>query len=320
MIQVAAKLLTRLGLNTSIVMCLRDNRHLDYRDSIIGAIQAGLSDGPIYFQCFPNFTVRLRDADILDLVVLHVKTHGFKFKKGNDPISIITRFAYKSMTISVGSRTLCTGPKGETTLFYSDMLNKSNFIISKRIMWNEVEFPKTWHCANVVLAIEQRSERIEQIVQYPDEGEDMIFSNSFHHSSNPRILYYEPSRASSSSIPVRTIRMEERSTSANPKNIKLTGVRCHTNLAKPFYTEEKESTQESHQDESPNLFPAYSQMVNTVSLDDEDFEINKDLLRKDFYSKVNKKIRLWFFSKVPKDIRTLYQEEFYVLKTRKEEH
>ena len=52
-------------------------------------------------------------------------------------------------------------------------------------------------------------------------------------------------------------------------------------------------------------------MVNTISLDDEDFEINKDLLRKDFYSKVNKERRVWFFSKVPKDIRTLYQEEFY---------
>ena len=37
MIQVVAKPLTRLGLNTSIVMCLRDNRHLNYRDSIIGA-------------------------------------------------------------------------------------------------------------------------------------------------------------------------------------------------------------------------------------------------------------------------------------------
>ena len=30
MIQVTAKPLTRLGLNTSIVVCLRDNRHLDY--------------------------------------------------------------------------------------------------------------------------------------------------------------------------------------------------------------------------------------------------------------------------------------------------
>ena len=39
MIQVAAKPLTRLGLNTAIVMCLRDNRHLEYRDSIIGAVQ-----------------------------------------------------------------------------------------------------------------------------------------------------------------------------------------------------------------------------------------------------------------------------------------
>ena len=38
MIQVLAKPLTRLGLNTFIVMCLRDNRHLDYRDFIIGVV------------------------------------------------------------------------------------------------------------------------------------------------------------------------------------------------------------------------------------------------------------------------------------------
>ena len=161
MIQVAAKPLTRLGLNTFIVMCLRDNRHLDYRDSIIGAVQAGLNDGLVYFQCFHNFIVRLRDVDILDSVVLHVKVHIFKFKEGNSPISIITRFAYKSMTTTVEFGALCTSPKGETTLFYSDMLNKSNFIISKRIMWNEVEFPKTWHFANAVPTIEQRYERIE---------------------------------------------------------------------------------------------------------------------------------------------------------------
>ncbi|KAL6340409.1 hypothetical protein AAG906_006065 [Vitis piasezkii] len=84
---------------------------------------------------------------------------------------------------------------------------------------------------------------------------------------------YEPSRASSSSIPVRTTREEEGSSSGNPKNIKLTGVRSYTNVARPFYSEENESTQESQQDESP------------VILSDEDFEINKDLLRKDFYSK-----------------------------------
>ena len=104
-------------------------------------------------------------------------------------------------------------------------------------------------------------------------------SNSFKHSSNPRISYYEPSRVSSSSIPVRTTRIEEGSTSANPKNIKLTGVRSHTNLARLFYTEEKESTQGSQHDESPDMSPTYSPMINTISLDLKDFEINKDLLR-----------------------------------------
>ena len=81
-------------------------------------------------------------------------------------------------------------------------------------------------------------------------------------------------------------------------------------MVKPFYTEENESTQES-QDESPIMSPTYSQMINTISLSDEDFEINKDLLRKDFYFEVNKERKDWFFSTISKDIRTLYQEEFY---------
>ena len=108
------------------------------------------------------------------------------------------------MTTSIGFGALCTSLKGETTLFHSDMLNKSNFIIPKKIKWNEVEFPKTWHFANAVPTIEQRYKRIEQIVQYLDGGGDLIFSNSFRHSSSPRISYYEPSKASSSYIPVRT--------------------------------------------------------------------------------------------------------------------
>ena len=59
------------------------------------------------------------------------------------------------------------------------------------------------------------------------------------------------------------------------------------------------------------MSPTYSQMINTVSLSDEDFEINKDLLRKDFYSEVNKQRNDWFFSTIPKVIRNIYQEEFY---------
>ena len=146
-------------------MCLRDNKHLDYKDSTIGAIQARLNDGPVYFQCYPNFMVRLRDAYILDLVFLHVKTRGFRFKKGNSSVSIITKFSYKSMTTHVRSRVLCTSHKGETILFQSNLMSKSNYIIPKKILWNEVEFPKSWHFSHVVPPTNQRTEKIEQIVQ-----------------------------------------------------------------------------------------------------------------------------------------------------------
>ncbi|KAL6331848.1 hypothetical protein AAG906_020193 [Vitis piasezkii] len=174
------------------------------------------------------------------------------------------------------------------------MLDKSDFIIPKKILWKDVDFLKIgillilFHHSKTFESIEQiistMFESIEQIVQYPDGGGELVFSKSFRHSSSPRVSIYEPSRASSSSIPVRTTREEEGSSSGNPKNIKLTGVRSYTNVARPFYSEENESTQESQQDESPVMSPTYSQMINTISLSDEDFEINKDLLRKDFYS------------------------------------
>ena len=60
------------------------------------------------------------------------------------------------------------------------------------------------------------------------------------------------------------------------------------------------------------MSPSYSQMINTISISDEDFEINKDLLRNELCFEVNKERKDWFLSTVPKDIRTLYQEEFYV--------
>ena len=95
MVQEAEKPLFRIDLNNSIVMCLRDSRHVDYKDSsFFEAVQVGLNDGSIYFQYYHNFIVRLRDGDILDSIVIHVKIHGFRFKEGNHPISIYATFVW----------------------------------------------------------------------------------------------------------------------------------------------------------------------------------------------------------------------------------
>ncbi|RVW83333.1 hypothetical protein CK203_038862 [Vitis vinifera] len=235
------------------VIRLLDNRSIEkhkkdgYNFIHFGMIQVAAK--PLTRLVYPNFTVRIRDADILDSVVLHIKTHGFKIKPGNSPV------------------------------------------------FN--------HNQHSVLKVLNKLFNIHG-------GGELVFSNSFRHSSSPRVSVYEPSRASSSSIPVRTTREEEGSSSGNPKNIKLTGVRSHTNVARPFYSEENESTQESQQDESPVMSPTYSQMINTISLSDEDFEINKDLLRKDFYSEVNKQRNDWFFSTVPKfEERNQYTQASY---------
>ena len=45
MVQVAIKPLTRKGINASVLMCLRDARFKNFKDSILGMITASLYDG-----------------------------------------------------------------------------------------------------------------------------------------------------------------------------------------------------------------------------------------------------------------------------------
>ncbi|KAL6336194.1 hypothetical protein AAG906_011076 [Vitis piasezkii] len=146
----------------------------------------------------------------------------------NNPASIITVFAYKSMNTSVGSGALCT-------------ILKSDFIIPKKILWKDFNI------------------RRRRRTGLPNPST----------LKQPQSFAYEPSRASSSSIPLEPLG-KKKDPFRNPKNIKLIG-----------------------------------------SVYVENFEINKDLLRKDFYSEVNKQRNDWFFSTIPKVIRTIYQEEFY---------
>ncbi|MEX5618478.1 hypothetical protein ABFV55_27780, partial [Pseudomonas syringae] len=46
LLQVAVRPLTRRGLNTSILICVRDQRHKSFNDSTLGMVQSSLSEGP----------------------------------------------------------------------------------------------------------------------------------------------------------------------------------------------------------------------------------------------------------------------------------
>jgi hypothetical protein len=65
LVQVVVKPLTRQGLNISILLCLRDGRFKIYKDALLGMVESSLFQGPIYFNCYPNFVVSLTDETVL---------------------------------------------------------------------------------------------------------------------------------------------------------------------------------------------------------------------------------------------------------------
>ena len=75
--QVTTMPMTRLGLNTAILLCLKYDRHLNFDDSLIGAIQISVIDGPIWFKCFPNISIYLIETYKDKLLVLNAKFYGY---------------------------------------------------------------------------------------------------------------------------------------------------------------------------------------------------------------------------------------------------
>jgi hypothetical protein len=93
-VQVAVKPLTRLGINASVLLCLRDARFINFRISILGMIQSSLFNGPIHFDVFPNLTISFDDINILKALTLNVLISGYDMEEGSRPLAIIYRIYY----------------------------------------------------------------------------------------------------------------------------------------------------------------------------------------------------------------------------------
>ena len=77
LVQVAVKSLTRQGLNTSIILCLRDDKFKIYKDALLRMVESSFFQGPIYFNCYPNFAVSLTDEIVLQTLELDIKISGY---------------------------------------------------------------------------------------------------------------------------------------------------------------------------------------------------------------------------------------------------
>jgi hypothetical protein len=166
-VQVAVKPLTRLGIDASVLLCLRDARFLQFRPSILGMIQSSVYAGPVYFDVFPNMSVSLDDINFLKTLTLNIQTKGYDMEEGSRPLAIIYRIYYRLMKTSLNPQAIFKDPKGSTLLIESSTLNAA-ISAPKMIQWDRLNLPNEWILENVSkpTTIASRSSDVDIIEQY----------------------------------------------------------------------------------------------------------------------------------------------------------
>ncbi|QHO49642.1 polyprotein [Arachis hypogaea] len=258
-VQVAVKPLIREGLNASILMCLRDIRHNDFQDSLIGTVKTSLGHGPVYFNCFPNKTVSLLDLNILDSLFLNIRIHGLNMKEGSIPAALIYRIQFKVMN-TCNSRVLLKSQDRETTLFVTDM-TKANVMIPRLIRWDEIDLPQSWSIDQAIPTQPRQAPLLREVKQDESGKVEIFFDrrNSFSSRSEAGTSNDFASARRSFSVTFQS-QFSKISRPANSE-IHISGLQNNSNISQGVYQEddgdvefEVESSIPSHQS------PTYSSL------------------------------------------------------------
>ena len=118
-------------------VCLRDAKSIKFTDSILSMIDSNLVNGPVYFNCFPNFSMNINDPGILSSLTSNIKTKNMNFVEEAQTIIIIYRIYYKVMTTQLNPRVICQSVKDETLLLQYNPNNTQAFV-PKKLKWNEI--------------------------------------------------------------------------------------------------------------------------------------------------------------------------------------
>lgn len=73
LVQVVVKPLIRKSLNTSLLVWLRDKRYNKFQDNLSRIIELILCTRPVYFKCFPNYSISLHDPHIKETLSLNLQ-------------------------------------------------------------------------------------------------------------------------------------------------------------------------------------------------------------------------------------------------------
>ncbi|GAV76192.1 MP domain-containing protein, partial [Cephalotus follicularis] len=327
LVQVTIKPLTRQGLNTSILA--------NFDDSLIGAIETSLCNGPVYFDGYPNLTISLTDKNILETLKINIKLHGYNMLPGSEIIAIIHHVNYKD-TNSICPKSLVNLLKDETTMM-KYVTNDSNILIPQKIKWSDINILEDWSIQSDTIAPNQENIENTSLHSITQNEEGLVkirFDKTIKTHSTPEDLkekfnylnicdekldknyQLQPHRASTSIIRSGKINYFDTKT-------KLSEISSHSSILKGIYTRDDfQNSQNDSQEINEPISPTYSDMkphsqLMTIIID-ESFEINKDLIRKDFLQEKYLRKRHKFFKKYSdieqSDIRIAWYEYMVKIK------
>ncbi|KAH0689011.1 hypothetical protein KY289_016369 [Solanum tuberosum] len=280
---------------------------------MLGVLQSNLADGPVYFNCYPNFSVDINDPNVMDSLTLNVKTKNLNSKINTREIAIIYRVYYRLMKTHLAPKARHESLKGETMLMEANHEHSSIFV-PRTIQWKDILSNNDWRFENITPPFASHSERsqIERVIQFPDGSIELKFlDNPARRSSSNRRSSWSPStsgpsrpvpRPPSSSKTPEEADDEIISVADNSKG-KVTGVDFSGDIPKIFYQDIPGSPTASEM-EPPKEKPSWLGMLKV----NKPFEPNLNILQEQWIHPDNQVKRKWYVSSYPLKQRESFRD------------
>ncbi|XLU76771.1 hypothetical protein S245_000192, partial [Arachis hypogaea] len=285
LIQVAVKPNFRIGINLPILLTLRDTRFQNFSDSLIGILESNCHDGPVFFNCYPNYAMNLKNEYTWQALKLQVRSDETIINEKYDPFEIIYRIYYKITKVNYDFKALRQSSKEETIIMHAN-LKRSNIQTPRRLRHEELKSKmlEEWVIPDGIEEPQIQNTRIREIIREgPDVRIRMNRSHSLRIPDNVETISHRNSIDNSSIENIDDI-------------VGIDNRRPH--IATAVY-------------KSPSEFDPRESQVMTVIIKEEPFEIDKEWIRQDFNADYNKPLRDWYFTNHSENEVIRLRELFY---------
>ena len=102
-------------------------------------IQTNICNGPVYFNCMPNYSVSLTDPLFLNSLILNVHLQGDEFERFSEQVTVMYKMYFKLMNSHMNPKfKMINSPIQEETVLLQIEAEQSKTFVPKRLIAYEV--------------------------------------------------------------------------------------------------------------------------------------------------------------------------------------